>query len=359
MALKDLQRRTMQSGRIRLGAKVPTKNGGSRPGKLTTFRFTSGNRLAIAGIADLFGGDARPWDGAPTPGQWEVITEADVIPVAVPPGDAALSQWYELWGGGGCLRRCDSDVEQISGGPCLCPKIQEQRDALAAKGEACKPTTRLSLIIPDAPGLGTWRLDSHGWNAANELGGVAEILAAIRERGVIVPANLRLEQRTTKRNGQTSHYVVPMLDVLPTMRELTTLQPGDIRSSLPPAPPALRAIGGAPAERPKVEAPKAWQGQPATDTDGQAVDDKPADAPGTPPGGIAVPDSPEALAVAARAAVTAKGVDVVRLRWLWTHANAQSWLDEWVPSVDNAGPDAEYLTVTDLLKDLSAKGQKK
>ena len=352
MALKDLQRRTMQSGRIRLGIKVPTRNGKSRPEKLSTFRFTSGSRHGIEAIAALFGGEARPWEGAPTPGQWEVVTESTVIPVAVPPGDAAVSQWYEMWGGGGCLRRCDSEVEQITGGGCLCPADQMDRDTLSVQNPpaACKPVTRLSLIIPDAPGLGTWRLDSHGWNAAHELGGVAEFLAVVRERGVIVPAQLRLEERKTVRDGKTSRYVVPMLEVLPTLRELTTMQAGDIRTSLPPAPVAVAAITAG-AESPPVEAPQAWAREraevPAPDDDVAVVD-----APGTPPEGVTVPATFEDLGVAARAAAG----DVDRLRWMWKLAKAQAWADEWVPESDE--PDAPHCTIQDLIEGLAKAAAK-
>ena len=355
MALKDLQRRTMQSGRIRLGVKVPTgRNGKSRPEKLSTFRFTSGSQHSIEAIAALFGGEARPWADAPTPGQWEVVTEATSIPVAVPPGDAAVSQWYEMWGGGGCLRRCDSQLEQISGGNCLCPADQADRDDLAARNPpaACKPVTRLSLIIPDAPGLGTWRLDSHGWNAAHELGGVAEFLAAVRERGVIVPARLRLEQRKTVRDGKTSRYVVPMLEVIATLRELTTMTAGDIRTSLPPAPVTARAITAAAAPAveaaPVAAAPKAWAADPAP-VDEVPVDDAPPVVVVTPPEGIPVPASPEEVVAAARAAAA----DPERLRALWRFAQQKVWLDEFVPESDQ--PDAPYSTVKDVIEGFAAK----
>ncbi len=43
----DLQRRLREVGRIRIGEKVATSNGRSRPSKLSTFRFTSRDRQVI------------------------------------------------------------------------------------------------------------------------------------------------------------------------------------------------------------------------------------------------------------------------------------------------------------------------
>ena len=111
MPILDMQRRSQQIGRIRIGQKVPAANGGMRPEKLSTFRFTTASRMTADAIAALFGGTVRDWEG-----QYEVITDRSEIGVTVPPRDAVISQWYEMWSKGGCQRRCDSQREQISGG---------------------------------------------------------------------------------------------------------------------------------------------------------------------------------------------------------------------------------------------------
>lgn len=271
MPILDIQRRSQEIGRIRLGIKVPTKSGKMRPEKLTAFRFTTRSRLAADAIAETIGGEVRAWTDAPTGDQWEVITQATSIPVIVPPGDAALSQWYELWSGGGCQRRCDGRTEHRSQRPCMCPEDPAERQKLAAAGAACKPTTRVNVIIPDLPGLGVWRVESHGYNAAVELGGAAELLALARENGVMVPAVLRLEQRKTVRDGKTNLFAVPVLDIVPTFRQLTELTASaGIRAALPPAPVGARAItassGAAAIEavpvaaRPVREEPGPWAG---------------------------------------------------------------------------------------------------
>ena len=70
--------RIPEQGRIRLGVKT------ERAMKaLDTFRFTSPDPEAIAALASLYGGKAKPWSDkrASPKEQWEVITEADSIKV--------------------------------------------------------------------------------------------------------------------------------------------------------------------------------------------------------------------------------------------------------------------------------------
>jgi hypothetical protein len=177
-------------------------------------------------------------------------------------------------GGGGCLRRCDgvtADViEEIRGRPtddqgartetvrraCLCPQDGVERRALAAKGEACKPTTRLSVILPLVPDLGVWRLESHGFYAAVELGPSVDLLAAASQRGIFVDARLRLEQREQKRPGQpTKRYAVPVLelpkvrvaDVMAAVAERNVGGPAPLPSGIAPA-----RMLAAPGQRPEL-----------------------------------------------------------------------------------------------------------
>jgi len=355
MPLRDIQRRNMEIGRIRLGVKVQMKNGKSRPSKLQTFRLTSANQYAITVAARLFGGEARPWVDSPSPGQWEVTTEASSLPCQVPAGEAALSQWYELWAqvnrkGVTCVRRCDGVTEQISDEPCLCPKDPVERANLGKDGKACRTITRVSVIIPDLPGLGVWRVQSSGWNAANELGGVAELLAVVRERGVIVPAMLRLDQRSTVLpDGSTSRYVVPVLDPIPTTRQLSQMKPGDFAASLPPAPEGALAIEATPDQAKAVGAPPAWAAEQAEDAAGQPP--APEGAVPPTPDGEAASDAPtddddgrygcpDDVADAARDATA-----VAVVRTLYRIAFRREWLDEYVEPTDETQP-------LDLLRDV-------
>lgn len=241
MRILDLQRRLREVGRIRIGEQVPTGNGRSRPKKLEVFRLTSRDRAAIDAAADRFGGQAEPWD-TPDGQQWQVKTEAAEMPVVVPPGDMAFSQAYEVWSAGGCKVRCDGRWDFQGDKACHCDPT----------ARACDIHTRLSVMLPDLPGLGTWRLDTQGYYAAVELGGVVDLAASYSERGQMLPARLRLEQRSVKRvkpNGQpeTRRFAVPVLDLDVHPLALTGLQPA---GALEAGPGAGARFEPVPAELP-------------------------------------------------------------------------------------------------------------
>lgn len=203
MPILVLQQRLRELGRIRIGQKVATSNGKTRPAKLNRFRLTSPSKELLDRVAAKYGGTVTPWTPDGGAGQFEVITEATRMPIHVPP--QPVSQYFELWSGGGCQRRCDGVTELLKDRPCICtandPDPQERQ---------CKPTTRLNVVLSEIEGVGVWRLESHGYYAALELPGVAELLA---QTGGYVEAFLGLEQRTAKRDGQTRHWMVPTIDI--------------------------------------------------------------------------------------------------------------------------------------------------
>lgn len=225
-----LQRRHAELGRIRLGVKVPVGTSGkTRPGKLEKFRFTSPNASLIADIATLYGGTARPWNNAGKP-EHEVITDATAIPVIVVKG--GFSQWMETWSGGGCVHRCDGERDAISGDYCD-PDDRAHRDA--------RPTTRLSVMLRDVESLGVWRLESHGWNAAAELPMLAELAMHV---GDLVPATLHLVERKAIKDGKTSRFVVPVLDLAVSKQRLVEIVSGGTTST-PSAVSAPQTATGA------------------------------------------------------------------------------------------------------------------
>lgn len=207
MTILVVQRRMMEIARMRLGKKGDK----GQPEKIDTLRFTSASREWLENVATLHGGTVREWEGAPDDGYFEVITDAKKIDIVFPPifsaqdGTPTLpcSQWLELWSGGGCQRRCDGETEALSGKPCLCNP----------EDRACKPTTRISFMLPDVPGFGLVRFESHGWNAAAELPGTVELLMRASAQGSFIRAVFRAEPRTSKQNGKTLRYVVPVIDV--------------------------------------------------------------------------------------------------------------------------------------------------
>lgn len=245
----QIQRRMMQLGRVRLGEKGPK----GEPKKLGTFRFTSASRALLEALAEAHGGTVSAWEGAPDEGYFQVTTAATSLDIILPPvfsdvdGSPTLpySQWYEMWSAGGCQRRCDGITESLTGKPCMCDP--DKRKA-GAKTE-CQITTRVSFMLPDIPGLGVWRLDSKGWNAAVELPLTLEVLSSAAREHKFIPAVLSIQKRTSKQDGQTRRYVVPVIELKDaTMRQLAS---GEVPSLLAingptPAPPRPALPSGEP-----------------------------------------------------------------------------------------------------------------
>lgn len=217
---RALTPRLPHAGEIRLGEKKVSRGGKTYPARLDRFRLT-GPEHAIRSVADVYGGDPRPWDDPDHPGQWEVYSQTDTLHVAVPVDtpDALDAGCYELWARGGRVRRCDGqtctlyraegegDKARIvtSEAPCMC-------DPDAPPDTICKPTTRLRVILPLIPGIGTWRLSTGSVYAAAELAGSLLVLREGGARG-LVPAYLRIAQREQKRHGlPTRRFPVPVLE---------------------------------------------------------------------------------------------------------------------------------------------------
>ncbi|GEP38853.1 hypothetical protein NPS01_25160 [Nocardioides psychrotolerans] len=115
----------------------------------------------------------------------------------------------EFWAAGGCIHRCDGE-RTADGEPCNTTELVDVgRKRLNPHTEA-KPTTRLSLMLPELEAIGAWRMESHGWNAAAEIPAVAELAQFV---GDLVPAHLNMIERRSVKDGKTSRFVVPVLDL--------------------------------------------------------------------------------------------------------------------------------------------------
>ena len=277
-------RRIPEAGRIRIGELVPTRNGRSRPSSRPDFRFTSHDEQALRQIADMYGGQVKPWthDKA-AGGQYEVCTTATEIRVILPPEPLGETPIYELWGGGGCERRCDGvtagilqqgpDGLEPADAPCLC----------RAKGVAeCKITTHLSVILPEVRFAGVWRLTTHSENAAAELPGMVELIQGLQGQGLAY-AVLGIRQRRSVVVGETKLYNVPVLGVPESIEQLQSgaLRLGSLSTGEAPAALGTGSTGGAeapslpaadPTPQPAPPAPAVPRDEPV---EAESVDERP------------------------------------------------------------------------------------
>lgn len=234
MPILDLQMRMRQLGEIRLGHVVPTSSGKTRPAKLNKFRFTSASREILTSVAELYGGEVKPWTPANGgPSEFEVYSTVNRLPVLIPPRDA-VSQWYELYAGSKCQRRCDGVTEHKSDRPCMCDP--DNRD--------CAMTTRVNVMLRDVPALGQWLLISKGYHAAVTLPPAAELLA---QAGGYVAGWLGMEEKTAIVKDKLARFMVPTLDV-----EITpaALMAGEVTGSTPAVAKSTEraAIGSGPSQ---------------------------------------------------------------------------------------------------------------
>lgn len=222
MPINDLARTWREIGRIRIGQRA---GGDGRPEKLTTFRLTSTSETAIRYAAGEYGGIPEPWRSPAGPA-WEVVTEADALDVAIPPGDV-FSQWWERWTAAGRERQCDGEYDRQGERPCRCPADIGERLAEAKEQRACRPVTRLAVVLPHLPDLGVWRLEVHGIIAARELAATMAAVEVATSKGTFVPGRLRLDQRRSRRPGEKPHdYGIPVLE-LPELRASRILAGGE------------------------------------------------------------------------------------------------------------------------------------
>jgi Recombination directionality factor-like len=250
VAIKTLQSRLTQVGVIRLGEQRVSQRGKKYPAKLDTLRFTSPSKPLIDAVAGLYGGQVKAWQ-APTGPQWEVITDTKEVPVLVPP--QRIDPNLEHWGNGYQDRMCDGETEQIRKAPCLCAAVQASGQRFDPR-DLCKPTTRMSLMLADIPSLGTWKLESKGWNAAAELPTLA---ASIESAPQPIPARLEVQVREKKtydpraekgKEVESRVFMVPVLH----FNWITPAQAfgGELGTA------ARAALGAAGQERQAIEAAK-------------------------------------------------------------------------------------------------------
>jgi hypothetical protein len=256
--IADMHRRLPELGRIRTGEKTA-----KAMRALSTFRFTSSDKTALDQIAGHYGGTVKAWsDAKVAEGQFEVVTDAAEIQVALPPDPLGGTPVYELWSGGGCERRCNGVLcESWVKGP-EGPEITDQPCICDAQGSMdCDPKTRLSVILPNVRGIGTWRLETKSWNAAVELPGMVDLIQSLQAKG-ITRAVLRLEHKRSVRAGDTRKFIVPVLGLDESVEALVA---GDAAIGRLSAPmPAQIGAGGVPEKSQEAQSSAPGPASPAS-----------------------------------------------------------------------------------------------
>jgi hypothetical protein len=250
--IMTMKRQAAELGRIRTGYSRPNPkpDGKPIPVKSKTFVLTSHSREYVERAAELYGGRVEQW----TPqnqsvAQWRVITEATELRAILPAGDP-LSQSYEFWTGGGCERRCDGVTEQLKRQPCVClARFGEDWHERSPK-QVCRPTSRISVMLPDLPDLGVWRLESHSYYAADAMAGGLDTVLQATEGKSLMPVRMWIEHRQIMRDGKPKHF--PVVMVVPSLPKLRHALSGPISTAAALDPSSLdrRAIEAAPAAEP-------------------------------------------------------------------------------------------------------------
>ena len=115
----------------------------------------------------------------------------------------------------------------------------------------CKPTVRLSVIIPETSLTGVWNLRTNSWAATREMEQMVALIDMAQTRG-LVAATLAIEPRKQVSGGKTKNFVVPVLRLQASLYDLAagagvaTLGSGSMAGLTPPPAPAHGAGGRLP-----------------------------------------------------------------------------------------------------------------
>lgn len=203
MASRGARRGTIRAGEFDAG----------KPKRRETWLLTSPDKTVLESMAPVFGGaPVEPFASDRSNDQWALDTGTNELRVLLSTYGEPISQRYELYGAGGLVRNCDGQtcqtVDQATG-------EMVERDCMCSQDRPeCKLATRLSVVLVDAVTFGSWLFTTGSENAAYELPFAVNMLMAAEGQGRTVPAILRLEQRSVKKQGEKypRRFAVPVLD---------------------------------------------------------------------------------------------------------------------------------------------------
>lgn len=213
----ERQRRLIEVGIIRVGE----RKGERTPGRpRTTFRITSRHKDVLEVIAEVYGGKVVPWEK----GLFEVCIESASIKALfsireLPDGDLeSLSRNFEEWKGNTCTKRCDGQTctvwKEIGKGTDGKPKHERAAVPCECDPDArkCKLVSRVSVILPEIPALGLWRLNTGSTHFESE---VVALVETIRQLGLPspVPVTLTISTRESRTGPGDSTCKYPVVEI--------------------------------------------------------------------------------------------------------------------------------------------------
>jgi hypothetical protein len=153
-----------------------------------------------------------------------------------------------MWSKGGCQRRCDGETEMLTRQACLCARQFGEDWHQQKKGTVCSTTSRLNVMLPDLSGMGMWRAETHSFYAAQEWGGMVDMVLAGTDGRGFVPVTLRIEPRQRVANGETKKFPVVVVELRGVTPRQALAGPMSATTALDP--------GAAGQQRAAIEAPR-------------------------------------------------------------------------------------------------------
>jgi len=230
MPIEDIEAPYPRLGLITAGyttVKKTSKGPVAVPTKSETFVFRSDDRRRLEVVSRVLGGTVQP---SPDPRsdvtRFQCITRASELEVIIPADDdRGWTAAYELWGRGGCLRRCTGKTcqfaidpetgERRENVPCVCKELGLRRK----DPNHCRPVSRLNVVVPalaKAPGLGVWQFVSRGYTTFRRIQGALNLARELSPdksiRGVPLILRIVMNQRLDRATGQRIRF--PTVDVV-------------------------------------------------------------------------------------------------------------------------------------------------
>lgn len=247
----QLQQRFRRVGFVRFGYSTPYEAQDKQGNKITRYKpvkseyavFSSNDDELLKRMSAIYGGKVEPNANPNTLFAYRLITKSKVIPVRL--SVVPLRLCYEAYKGRKCIRRCDGETEEKSGGKCVCPVT----DPAAMQGkDCCKISMTLQLFVDGCDTFGVWAFKTASYHAASEIPLSIAVAQQLAAHGRLVQCHLAAPLRKgIDESGQAIVYPVPEVRIDATISDLYAMLENarggnaQLGSSAPTPTPSLPA----------------------------------------------------------------------------------------------------------------------